>query len=168
MIIAPISSEQVFPPNIYDISGNGQVSYLTESAGAGGFPVPSGNLTVSNLIMTDQPLQFNFNWGVLGAFAHAMNPNFEWRIQLYFEQWGSGEFAIGPLGATTLLNGAGVPGVPLGQVNFTATINIPANTIPVGLYDVVAIIQLYDMPSGLPCFAAAFAEFNKINFYKEH
>ena len=117
--------------------------------------------------MTDQPLQLNFNWGVSGAFPHAINPAFEWRIQVYFEQWGNAEFAGGPIG-TSILNGAGVPGVPLGQINYSATVNIPANTIPPGLYDVVAIIQLYDMPSGLPCFAAAFAEFNKINFYKEH
>jgi len=167
MIIAPINSEQVFGTNIFDIGGTTQITTLAEQLASGGTNPPLGNTVVSNLIMTDQPLQFNFNWGVHGVFAHALNPAFEWRIQLYFEQWGVGEFNIGAIGSTSVLMGSGVPGGP-DQYNFSATINLPANTVPPALHDVVAIIQLYDMPSGIPCFAAAFAEFNKINFYKEH
>ncbi|MBC7777139.1 MAG: hypothetical protein H7246_17030 [Phycisphaerae bacterium] len=164
----PIKSESVFPAGIYDISGNGQISTITEAPGLGGHPVPSGNLTVNNLVMTDQPIQFKFEWGVFGAFAHAINPAFEWRIQIYLEQYGIGEFSLGAAGFKAVSNGSGTVGAPLGQVDFSTTIYIPGNTVPPGLYDVVAVIQLYDMPSGLPCFAAAFAEFNKINFYQEH
>jgi len=148
-----------------------QQATLTESAGPGGLTPPTGDLAVNNLIMTDQDIKFKFEWGVYGSFAHAINPAFEWRIQLYFEQYGIGEFNIGPIGSKVVSYGSGIP-VGLSKVDFpgtaSTTISIPGGTIPAGLYDVVAIIQLYDMPSGLPCFTAAFAEFNKINFYQEH
>ena len=162
----PIKSEQVFPTGIYDIAGNGQISTLTESPGTG---LPTGNLVINNLVMTDQPIQFKFDWGVYGVFAHALNPNFEWRIQIYLEQYGVGEFNLGAAGFKAVSNGSGTPNGP-NQVDFTATINIPGGIVPAALYDVVAIIQLYDGPlaTDLPCFAAAFAEFNKIHFYQEH
>lgn len=167
----PIYSEASFPTGIFDISGNGQVANLTEFPGGGGLPIPTGNLAVNNLIMTDQPIQFRFDWGVFGVFAHVVNPAFEWRIQIYLEQYGVGEFNLGSAGYLAVPWSTGTASSM--QVNFpgtvgSTTINIPANTIPPALYDVVAVIQLYDMPSGLPCFAAAFAEFNKINFYREH
>ena len=166
MALVPIKSEHVFSAGIYDISGNGQISSFTEGIGVG---LPTGNLVINNLVMTDQPIKFKFDWGVNGIFAHALNPNFQWRIQIYMEQYGFGEFNLGPAGFTTVSHGAGVPNGP-NQRDFTATINIPGGTVPAALYDVVAVIQLYDGPlaTDLPCFAAAFAEFNKINFYKEH
>jgi hypothetical protein len=176
MAVVPIKSEFVFAPGIFDIVGNSSIGYLqqgtlTENTGLGGLTPPQGNLTNNNLIMTDQTIQFKFEWGVYGSFAHAINPAFEWRIQLYFEEYGLGEFNIGPIGSKVVPMGSGTP-VGLAQVNFpgtaSTTITIPGGTIPAALYDVVAIIQLYDMPSGLPCFAAAFAEFNKIHFYNEH
>lgn len=176
MAVVPIKSENVFAPGIFDIVGNSSIGYLqqgsmTESPALGGTNPPTGNLAVNNLVMIDQTIQFKFEWGVFGTFAHALNPAFEWRIQLYFEQYGVGEYNIGPIGSKVVPMGSG-NAVGLLQVDFpgtaSTTITIPGGTVPPGLYDVVAVIQLYDMPSGLPCFAAAFAEFNKINFYQEH
>ena len=183
MAVVPIKSENLFGPNIFDIVGNSSIFgspqhvHLTEAAGVGGLNPPTGDLVLNNLIMTEQEIKFKFEWGVSGSFVHVVNPVFEWRIKIYMEQYGPGEF---DLIGTTGFGYKIVPwssGTPLGlaQRNFpgaagSTTITIPGGNIPAGLYDVVAVIQLYDGPGpfALPCFAAAFVEFNKINFYQEH
>lgn len=159
-------------PGYFDIVGNGQIATLTESPGWGGLTPPVGNLTNNNLIQTNQQIQFKFEWGVYGIFAHMVNPLFEWRIEVFLEKYGPGEFSLGPVGRLSLPWSAGIVTTPT-QVNFpgnigSTTITIPPYSIPEGLYDVVAVIRLHDMPSGLPCFSAAFAEFGKIHVYREH
>ena len=176
----PINSEPTLAP-YFDINGNANIGNLkqgtlTESLGAGGFSPPDGNTLVNNLIMTDQPIQFKFEWGVGGIFAHMVNPAFEWKIEVFLEQYGPGEFTLGPTGRLTVPWSTGTFSSTT-QVNFpgtgspnSTTIYVPANSIPEGLYDVVAVIRLHDAPGmgGLPCFVAAFAEFGKIHFYQEH
>lgn len=78
---------------------------------------PLGNLANNRLIKCDQPVDIKFSWAVSGIFAHVMDPNSQWKIQLFFEKYGPGEFAfpVG-IGETTLRYGSGtLSGVGLGS-----------------------------------------------------
>ncbi len=154
-------------PGLFDFTGVGQVANLNELPDT----FPLGNLTNNKLIKCDQPVEVKFDWTVSGIFAHAMDPNSGWKIELFLEKYGPGEFAF-PAGVgdkTVKYNTGTVSGGGLtAQVSFTGvTIAIPANTVGEGIYDVVAAIR-YLHPDGTPCFLAAFAEFGKIDFYQEH
>lgn len=175
MIIRALNSESI-APGYFNIGGVTQIGTLNELAGAGGLD-PGSNAFGSSLIQTDQPIQIRLAWGVSGDFAHMINPAFEWRIEVFLERYGPLEFGFLPgVGRTSLTWGSGtLANVIPGQMNFpgtfvpnSTTITIPAFAVPEGLYDVVVVLRLHDMPSGLPCFAAAFAEFGKIEFYREH
>ncbi len=171
MTTAPIISEATLA-GFFDFSGIANAGNLVE------FPDPNaplGDLVNSRLIKCDQAVNIRFDWTVSGMFAHTMNPNSLWKIQLFLEQYGPGEFSFTPgAGEKTLTYGSGV--VSGGGINAamtypgvagSTTVSIPANTIPEGIYDVVAAIR-YLHPDGTPCFLAAFVEFGKIDFYQEH
>ena len=162
----PINSE-VTLAGLFDFKGVGKVANLTELPDT----FPTGNLANNKLIKCDQPVEVKFNWTVQGIFAHTMDPNSGWKIELFLEKYGPGEFAFQPgVGQKTVLYNTGaVSGIGLNaQVAYTGvTITIPPNTISEGIYDVVAAIR-YLHPDGTPCFLAAFAEFGKIDFYQEH
>lgn len=161
-------------PGFFDFVGGSQVGNMTEFNSPGGLTV--GNLSQSRLIQTDQVIEFRFAWDVTGIFAHALNQNFLWEIELFLEQYGPGEFVFPPnVGKTTLAYGSGTPALgnvvsfPGTGAPTSTTISIPAGTIPAGVYDVVAVIRLtHPAPASTPCFLAAFAEYGKIQFYQEH
>ncbi|MFN0175768.1 MAG: hypothetical protein ACKVU0_14040 [Saprospiraceae bacterium] len=173
MIIKPLNSEAI-APGYFDISGGAQIASLNEIPGGGGL-TPGTNAFNSNLIQTDQPFQIRLDWSVSGIFAHVVDPSFQWRIEVFLERYGPAEFGFAPgVGRIALNWGTGIlspitqmswPGVP-----GSTTVTIPAFTVPEGLYDAVVVLRLHDSPAagGLPCFAAAFAEFGKIEFYREH
>lgn len=159
----------------FDFRGVGQVGNLDELASLGGFTAGS-NVIGSRLIQTDQQVDFRFQFSVEGMFAHAFNPNFRWRIELYLERYGPLEYNFpAGLGFVELTYGSG-DYVGANEVHFpgagapnSTTISIPGGNIPEGVYDVVAVIRLlHEAGNNTPCFLAAFAEFNKINFYQEH
>ena len=168
----PLISEFTLP-GFLDFTGVAQVGNLTEGPSVAIFT--SGDVTNNKLIQTDQQVKFDFAWTVQGMFAHAINPLFRWKIEVFFEKYGPGEFAVpGGLGVRLLDYGSGTflapdkvqyPGLP----NSTSIV-IPPFTIEEGVYDIVALITMIHGPSpdDSPCFVAAFAEFNKIAFYREH
>jgi hypothetical protein len=158
---------------IFDLKGVGKAGNLIEFGSGGGFTL--GNVLEKRLIQTDQRVDFVFEWTVKGMFAHAFNPNFRWRIEVFMERYGPLDFDLGANGIATLNYGSGDLVAP-DEVSYpgagaptSTTVSIPPNTIPEGVYDVVAVLRLLH-PAGddTPCFLAAFAEFGKINFYQEH
>lgn len=173
MIFRPLVSETI-AAGYFDIAGGAQLATMNELPGGGGLH-PGSNAINSQLVQTDQPLQIRLDWSVSGIFAHLVNPAFEWRIEVFLERYGPAEYGFPPMvGRTSLTWGTGTL-APITQMNFpgvgfpnSTTINIPAFTVPEGLYDAVVVLRLHDMPGGLPCFAAAFAEFGKLQFYREH
>ena len=166
----PIVSE-VTLAGLFDFTGRGQVANLTELPDT----FPTGNLANNKLIKCDQPVALKFDWTVRGIFAHVMDPNSGWKIELFLEKYGPNEFTF-PAGVgekALKYNSGAVSGSGLNaQMSFpgavgSTTILIPADTISEGIYDVVAAIR-YLHSDGTPCFLAAFAEFGKIQFYNEH
>ncbi len=165
-----LQSEVTLAP-YFDFYGTGHV-VSSESPSPNFTP---GNLGNNRLIQADQDVSFKFDWSVRGYFAHIIDPNSKWRLELLLERMGPAEFAIpAGLGVKTLTYGSGVhvgSGVNQ-QINYpgvsgSTTITIPGGTIPEGIYEVVAVLRLQE-PSGAPCFLAAFAEFGKMDVYKEH
>lgn len=167
----PLISELTLP-GAFDFSGIAQIGRMTEQPSP---QVPIGNLIENRLVQTDQQVDFYFEWRVKGIFAHIMDPNSKWKLELFFEKYGPGEFAFGPgVGEKTLLYSSGITaGAGLNaEMQYpglagSTTITIPGGTIPEGVYDVVAVLR-YLESNNSPCFLAAFAEFGKINFYQEH
>ena len=164
-------------PGVLDISGAAKFGYASEQNSLNlGMPMPPADLVQSKLIQVDQQVDIYFQWQVKGTVAHALNPAFRWEIELFFERYGGLEFSL-PNPKITLVYGNGNLVVP-DEVNFpgtgpgglsATTISIPPNTVPAGVYDVVAVIRmLHQAGDNTPCFLAAFAEFGKINFYQEH
>ncbi len=80
-------------------------------------------------------------------------------MQLFFEKWGQSEFNLGASGTAT------VNFVPTSGHTYNVVINLPANSIPEGVYDVVAILRLYD-GRNQPIPVAGFAEMGKLEFYE--
>lgn len=160
-------------PGLFDFRGSGQVGNMSENLSPG--PFTTGNIVENRLIQTDQQIDFKFEWFVKGIFAHAFNPAFRWRIEIFMERYGPNEFDLGALGVKTLTYGSGDLVLP-DEVQFpgagapnSTTISIPGGTIPDGVYDVVAVLSLlHAAPDDTPCFLAAFAEFGKMRFYQEH
>lgn len=156
-------------PGLFDFTGVGQIANETELPSPGG--ATPGNVVNKRLIQTDQAIRFDFQWTVAGIFAHVINPALKWKIEIFFEQYGGGEFNH-PSAVRYVPYSAGVHIGP-NQVQFgvanplTTRVPIGGSTVPEGIYDIVALITLVH-PDNSPCFLAAFAEFNKVAFYREH
>lgn len=164
-------TSEITLPGLFDFVGGAQVGTLAEAPSFGG--LTGGNVGQSQLIQTDQTINFKFDWKVSGIFTHAFNPAFLWEIEILMERLGPGEFSLGPVGRKTLTFGTGstvgtVTTFPGTSAPGSTTVIIPGNTIPAGVYDVVAIVRLAHPGTLQPCFLAAFAEFGKIQFYREH
>jgi len=175
MLTATSFNSELTLPGIFDIDGTSIVGNMFEFPSGGGLTV--GNTASSRMIQTDQPVLFQFSWNVSGIMTHTFNPAFLWEIELLLEQYGPGEFNLGPVGKKTLTFGSGAfTPLPAGSgttsfpgVAGSTDINIPAGTIPAGIYEAVAVIRLtHPAPTFTPCFLAAFVEYGKIQFYQEH
>jgi len=166
MLAATSFNSELTLPGIFDFTAGSLVGNVVEFAGGG--PTP-GNLAQTRLIQVDQPIEFRFKWQVSGIFATLLNTNSIWEIELFFEQYGPGEISLGTTGKTQVIHGTGTSGANTMSFPGSAstTISIPAGTLPVCVCDVVAVIRLLQ-PNGItPCFLAAFAEYGKIQFYKD-
>ncbi|MFN0216800.1 MAG: hypothetical protein ACKVT2_21295 [Saprospiraceae bacterium] len=163
-------------PQIFEINGAGLLQRLSESSSPASTP---GNTGLNNRnVQTDQDIRISLNWRTQGLFAHAINPQFKWKIEVLLERRGPGEFAL-PGGVITLDYGTGTfsagPINPGSTVTFpgaanpnNTTVLIPGGTIPDGLYDVVVVLRLMHADGVSPCFLAAFADFGLVDFYREH
>jgi hypothetical protein len=117
------------------------------------------NLTDNKLIQCEQATRFGFQWSVEGVLVPLLSNANKWKVQLFFEKWGEKEFNLGANGT------ASVNFVPVSGNVYNVVITLPANSIPEGVYDVVAILRLYDQRNQ-PIPVAGFAELGKIEYYE--
>jgi hypothetical protein len=94
------------------------------------------DLTNQRLIQVEQGIHFHFEWSVGGVLVPLLDRGMKWKIQLFFEKWGQSESSTNP--------SATVNYVPTSGHTYRSFISIPANTISEGVYDVVAVLRLYD------------------------
>jgi len=160
MALVPFLAEQVISTNpaVFNFNGGATLT-RTELNSTSGWPE---NLAVERIVQTDQPVNFGFSWSVSGLLIPFIDPTSKWHIQVYFEQLGGGEIFLG---------GYSVKDVPFGPHThgrraYREVLTFPANSIPEGLYDVVAVIRLVDTAHH-PGPVAAFAEMGKVQFYKD-
>lgn len=168
MLVVPLTNDAGVP-GIYEFNGSGLVGTLNEVFPSGP-SIPTSNAPGSRTVQVDQQIRFTFEWSIVGTFANMLNPAFNFQAELFFERYGPGEINLTSSGIfpVNVQNAAGTPNGPF-QRDFrvangnAATINVPANAIPPGVYDVVAVIRMLNT-TGTPILLAAFAEFGKINF----
>lgn len=157
-MIAPFLSEQVIStnPSIFNFNG-GAVVTANEQLSTAEWPA---NLAIERLIQRDQAIRIGFRWSVSGLLTRFLNPNNKWHLQVFFEQMGGGEVTLG--GASQ----ADVNFVPVSGHGYNHVLILPPNSVPEGVYDVVAVIRFQD-PAGRPGPIAAFAELGKITVYED-
>lgn len=112
----------------------------------------------NSLIQVEQGVNFGFKWCVEGCLVPLLKCSY-WKIQLHFEKWGEPEFDLGSVGVQK------VKFVPESGYQYYNVISLRPNTVPEGVYDIVAVIRLYDN-AGNPVPVAGFAELGKIQFYE--
>ncbi len=156
-------------PGALAIIGTSNVTIL-ESPGGG---VPE-NLGDHKLIQTDQAVRFDFNWTVQGWMVSLLNPNLRWELRLYYELLGGGEFNVIATQAPAVLNfgqGGTTNPYPPGttSANFNASMQVNGNSVPDGIFDIVAVLRLV-APQPFPPAPvgpiAAFAEFGMVQYYR--
>jgi hypothetical protein len=112
----------------------------------------------NTLIQVEQGVNFGFQWSVSGCLVPLLKCS-HWKVQLHFEKWGEPEFDLGALGITQ------VKYVPESGYTYNTVISLRPNTVPEGVYDIVAVIRMYDYKNN-PVPVAGFAELGKIQFYE--
>lgn len=141
--------------HISGLAINGTVDIVESNPSIPPFPVntyPTGNL---QHIRCDQDFQFDFDWTQTGWIGCVLCGKY--KIEVCFEQWNDGEFSPTPSGvAVTTQHGH--------TVNYTASIPFSANSVPPGVYGIVACITLCD-EMGNPMPVAGFVDLGKVKFY---
>ncbi len=114
--------------------------------------------TPSNMIaQTDQPLLVKFRWRVRGGLALIMSG--KWECAVYLEEMGAGEFGGPPFSTST-------PFMAVLDHTYDVTVNIPANSIPKGLYKVtVAVSLMGPAPTNAALPVVAFADIGILKTY---
>lgn len=153
-MIKMIVEETLATPSSFRFTGRA-LATIQELPAAGPWP---SDLTQNRLIQTEQPINFNFEWQVSGPLVPLLDRGFKWKIQVYFEKWGVSESAVAP--------NATVSYVPVSGHTYHAVINLPANSLREGIYDVVAVLRLYDS-AGRPLPVAGFEEMGKFEVYEQ-
>jgi hypothetical protein len=135
---------------------SGSVQYFELANGI--FPIPPVITNPNPLsIQTDQNWQVQFNFNASGVFFLFFGAAVRWRCDILMEQYGPGE---NPASLPSII----LPGVNALSNNFTGTINIPANTVPDGVYKMVARLSMLPLASNR-VLAAGFEELNLVQFY---
>ena len=115
--------------------------------------------TVSNMIaQTDQPLKVKLQWRVKGALALIMAG--KWECAVYLEEMGSGEYPGGPFTKSVSM-------VAKLDHTYNVEVDIPENSIPVGLYRVTVAVSLIGPPptkAALP--VVAFSDIGILKMYE--
>ena len=141
--------------HIAGIAINGTVDLVESNPTLNPSPInttPTGNLCH---VRCDQDFQFDFNWNQLGWIGCILCGNY--KIEVCFEQWCAGEFSPTP-------NSVLVPTSHGTNVAYSASLNFLANSVPAGVYGIVACITLLD-PMGNPQPVAGFVDLGKVKFY---
>lgn len=88
------------------------------------------------IIAEATPFDITFDWDQSGSLIPIMSGI--WECSLFIETWGSSE---APNPFPTSLK-ASVAFNNTGAASYSASVNIPGNTLPVGVHKLVAVIQL--------------------------
>lgn len=99
-------------------------------------PVPT------NHIRTTQAWGVEVKWRMEGAFVPFLIDQFQ--LRSFIESIGPGLEAALPMGGPVVVNTLAAP-LQAGNVReYSANINVPAGTVPAGVYKVVTVVQLHD------------------------
>lgn len=150
----PMSVEETLAtPASFQFTGT---ALVTSNEGATTGPWPA-DLTNQRLIQAEQSVYFLFKWTVSGVLVPLLAPGMKWKIQVFFEKWGQSESPVNP---STI-----VPYVPTSGHTYNAMISIPPNTLNEGVYDVIAVLRLYDS-SNNPLPVAGYEEMGKYQIFE--
>ena len=139
--------EEILP--FFGFSGNVELFEGPSTAGAPAAP-PATN------IQTDQPCFLRYKITTTGILNYVMAGT--WEAQVYLEEMGGGEF--------TLPNSTNTEPFVAQPQDYQFSVDIPANTVPAGVYRVVARLTMKG-DTGVPAPIAAFADLGIVQFYKE-
>lgn len=114
-------------------------------------PAPS-----NYIVQTDQPIHVHTEWFVKGALASILCG--EWRVAVYFEKYGKDEADPGEYKTT-------IKHVQALTQKYNTTIEVPANELTPGLYN-VAIAITFVSEKGVPLPVAGFAELGMVQYYE--
>jgi hypothetical protein len=124
-------------------------------------PDPNEWLDRINVVQTNQDWEVRIQWRQSGNLCNAMAGT--WKVKLYLEQMGLGEFDLGVAGEATQNFVAADPHI-YAPPN-PAPIKIAAGVVPVGVYRLVLTINLAG-PQGWPCPITAYGDGGLIQVYQ--
>ena len=145
--VANLNFEETIPPAMLSVSGH---VHYTEVTANGGIPL---NL---NAVQTDQTVQITYHWNQSGWLLPFMCGNCDCKFQVFLERMGVAEYGDIPAVVLPFNNAPG---------SGTAIVTIQPNTVPPGVYRIVACFML--TPSGSnasPC--VAFADLGLAHWYQ--
>lgn len=125
---------------------------LKEGNSTADFPAGS----VARIIQSDQPVSITFDWRTSGLLVPFLSGN--WKGSIFLEKMGGGEYTLPNNVATT-------PFIGSNPHSYHLSVNIPAGTLPTGVYKVVASLN-FSAPNGTPGPIAAFTELGMIQVYE--
>ncbi len=128
------------------------------------FTVPTPN----NIIRTDQDWGVHIEWtmsGVALLFLENFNPDAVFRLLTYLERIGPGAGAVLPNPAMEVPITAGT--LAGNTRTYTADLQFPAGSVPVGNYHLTSVVQLYHdaAPAGTPVPIGGFIELPMVMFF---
>lgn len=149
MITRELNFEELLP--FYAVNGK---ATLHEGPSTDGFPAGAP----TNVIQRDQPVSVAIKWESSGLLVPFLAG--EWRLNIYMEQMGQGEYTL-PISEASVNFNAASP-------TQSHVFNIAPNTVPAGLYRVLCSLTLVspDATGNVPGPVAAFAEFGLVQFYQ--
>lgn len=145
--------ETLATPQSFKFKGNALVT-THELPSTGPWPADLSN---QRLIQTEQGVHFHFRWSVEGVLVPLLDSGMKWKIQVFFEKWGESESPVNPYASVSYKQVSGY--------NYHAVISIPPSTLTEGVYDVVAVLRLYDA-KGVPLPVAGYEEMGKFQFFE--
>lgn len=129
---------------------------------------PFTTASPNNIIRTDQVWGVHLEWTMSGAgllFLENFNPDAVFRLQTYLERIGPGGGAVLPNPATEINI---QDGTLVGNARtYTADLEFPAGSVPVGNYHLTSVVQLYHdlAPAGTPVPIGGFIELPMVMFF---
>lgn len=117
---------------------------------------PAGITPPEKIIRENDPWAVKANWHIQGPVAPIVGG--DWKVSVYAESMGPG--AEANLGSQNVAVNSAPPPSPR---NYTATINVPAGTLPAGVYRLVTVLNYSNL--GVPQEIAGFAEGPFVQIY---
>lgn len=144
-----LTLENVIPKNLFAVKGDVKLKEGSSTADLDEAPPV-------NIIQRDQAMYVHFSWKQYGWLGKLIC-NSSWILRVYIEQIGLGEVNNPP--AVT------VPFQQSANSNYHGLVTLPANSLPVGAFRIVATLTLRG-PKG-PTPIAAFEDLGIIQVYED-